>query len=326
MDIIQEVIRVLETEAEGLRAFTERVRQDSARTLEKAVQMLSASLQQGGKIVVTGLGKSGKIGQKTAATFCSTGSLAVYLHPTEGLHGDLGVVSEKDCVLAFSQTGNTEDILNLLPALRERGVKVIAVAGKAQSRLAQAADLWIDSSIPHEACPHQLAPTTSTTLALAIGDALAVALMQVRGFDEQSFARNHPGGALGRRLTLKVSDCMHSGSAVGTVTPDTSMEEVVHAATRSPLGGVLVTEGHRLAGLITDGDIRRALSHREKFFSLTAADVMTRQPITITTDQLATQALSQMENRERPLGILPVVNADGHWRGLVRIHDLVQLL
>ncbi len=326
MDIIQEVIRVLETEAEGLRAFTERVRQDSARTLEKAVQMLSASLQQGGKIVVTGLGKSGKIGQKTAATFCSTGSLAVYLHPTEGLHGDLGVVSEKDCVLAFSQTGNTEDILNLLPALRERGVKVIAVAGKAQSRLAQAADLWIDSSIPQEACPHQLAPTTSTTLALAIGDALAVALMQVRGFDEQSFARNHPGGALGRRLTLKVSDCMHSGSAVGTVTPNTSMEEVVHAATRSPLGGVLVTEGHRLAGLITDGDIRRALSHREKFFSLTAADVMTRQPITITTDQLATQALSQMENRERPLGILPVVNADGHWRGLVRIHDLVQLL
>ncbi len=317
---------MLETEAEGLRAFTERVRQDSTRTLEKAVQMLSMSLQQGGKIVVTGLGKSGKIGQKTAATFCSTGSLAVYLHPTEGLHGDLGVVSEKDCVLAFSQTGNTEDILNLLPALRERGVKVIAVAGKAQSRLAQAADLWIDSSIPQEACPHQLAPTTSTTLALAIGDALAVALMQVRGFDEQSFARNHPGGALGRRLTLKVSDCMHSGSSVGTVTPDTAMDEVVHAATRSPLGGVLVTEGLRLVGLITDGDIRRALSHREKFFSLKASDIMTRQPITVLADQLATQALSQMENRERPLGVLPVVNTEGHWRGLVRIHDLVQLL
>jgi arabinose-5-phosphate isomerase len=326
MDIIQEVIRVLETEAEGLRAFTERVRQDSARTLEKAVQLLSGTLQQGGKIVVTGLGKSGKIGQKTAATFCSTGSLAVYLHPTEGLHGDLGVVSEKDCVLAFSQTGNTEDILNLLPALRERGVKVIAVAGKAQSRLAQTADLWIDSSIPQEACPHQLAPTTSTTLALAIGDALAVALMQLRGFDEKSFAKNHPGGALGRRLTLKVSDCMHSGSAVGTVTPQTAMEEVVHAATRSPLGGVLVTEGPRLLGLITDGDIRRALSHREKFFDLKAADIMTHQPITVTTDQLATQALSQMENRERPLGVLPVVNAEGHWRGLVRIHDLVQLL
>lgn len=317
---------MLETETEGLRAFTERVRQDSARTLEKAVQLLSDSLSQGGKIVVTGLGKSGKIGQKTAATFCSTGSLAVYLHPTEGLHGDLGVVSEKDCVLAFSQTGNTEDILNLLPALRERGVKVIAVAGRAQSRLAQAADLWIDSSIPQEACPHQLAPTTSTTLALAIGDALAVALMQLRGFDEKSFARNHPGGALGRRLTLKVSDCMHSGTAVGTVFSDTSMEEVVHAATRSPLGGVLVTDGPRLAGLITDGDIRRALSHREKFFTLKAADIMTRQPITVTTDQLATLALSQMENRERPLGVLPVVNAEGHWRGLVRIHDLVQLL
>ncbi len=327
IDIQAEVLRVLQLEAEGIQACADRLRSGAtAPAFEKAVHLLADALGSGGKLVVTGLGKSGKVAQKIAATFCSTGSLAVFLHPTEGLHGDLGVVDPKDCVLAFSQTGNTDEVLRLVPTLRRLGVKLIGVAGNAQSQLAQQADVWLDSSIPQEACPHNLAPTTSTTLALAMGDALAVALMRLRGFDAEAFARNHPGGALGRRLTLTVADCMQRPELIGTVSRDASMDEVVVAATRSALGGVLVVDGPRLLGLITDGDIRRALSRREQFFQLKAAEIMTVQPITARADELAATALERMENRPRQLSVLPVVDPEGHWKGLVRIHDLVRLL
>ncbi len=328
IDVLSEAQRVLRLEADAILACSEKLRPGTSAGIafEKAVGLLDASLSQGGKIIVTGLGKSGKVAQKIAATLCSTGSFAVYLHPTEGLHGDLGVVASHDVLLALSQTGNTDELLQLLPSLKRLKVPVIAIAGHSQSRLAKTADVWIDSSIAQEACPHNLAPTTSTTLALALGDAMAVSLMGVRGFDAESFAKNHPGGTLGRRLSLTVADVMHSGSSVATLGPEASMDEVVVASTRARLGGVLIVEGPRLLGIITDGDIRRSLSHRERFFKLRAAEVMTVQPTTVSQEMMAFEALELMENRPQQINVLPVVDAAGHWKGWVRVHDLVRIL
>ena len=291
--------------------------------IRKALSLLQKSLQSGGKIIVTGIGKSGKVGQKIAATLCSTGSLAIYLHPTEGLHGDLGILTSNDVVLLFSYTGNTEELVKLLPSLKAMGVPLIGVGGNAQSKIALACDVWLDGHVEQEACPHNLAPTSSTTLALALGDALALALMQLRGFDAEAFAHNHPGGSLGKRLHLRVSDVMHQGDAISTVTSLASMDEVVMAATHRPLGGVLVVDGPKLLGIITEGDIRRALKHREKFFNLKASEVMTVKPITVRPDALAKAALELMENRPKQISVLPVVDEQGHWRGIVRVHDLI---
>lgn len=291
--------------------------------IQKALALMQVSLASGGKVVVTGVGKSGKVGQKVAATLCSTGSLAIFLHPTEGLHGDLGVLRSNDVVLLFSYTGNTEELVKLQPSIRALGVPVIGIGGNAQSKLAQQCDVWIDGFVEQEACPHNLAPTSSTTLALAMGDALAMALMQLRGFDANAFAHNHPGGSLGRRLSLRVADVMQKGDAVPTVNSSASMDEVVVAATQRPLGGVLVVEGIKLLGFITEGDIRRALKHREKFFELKARDVMTSRPVTVGPETMAKAALELMENRPKPINLLPVVDEKGSWRGIVRIHDLI---
>ena len=284
------------------------------------------TLDNRGKIVVTGVGKSGKVAQKTAATFSSTGSLAVFLHPTEGLHGDLGIVRPEDTVIALSQTGNTDELLRLIPSLKKMAVPIIGMGGNSHSQLARECAAWLDTSVEEEACPHDLAPTTSTTVALAVGDALAITLMQMRGFDRQAFARLHPGGALGRRLQLQVKDLMHSGSALATVPLDAGMKEVVLRSTEKKLGAALVVEGDRLAGIITDGDLRRALQHEERFFKMTAAEVMTVNPITVLESRLATFALETMENRSSQISVLPVVDETGHWKGLVRLHDLLKSL
>lgn len=320
-------IEALRIERDSLSRFLERSQDSKFRgSVEAAIQALELALSRGGKIVVTGVGKSGKVAGKIAATFSSTGSLAVYLHPTEGLHGDLGLVTEKDAVLALSYTGNTEELLRLLPSLKNRGVPVVAIIGNPRSQLSEQASVVIDGSVEKEACPINLAPTSSTTLALAIGDALAVALMKKRGFDAQAFARNHPGGGLGRKLTLTVADVMHAGPSVAILPPDATMEQVVQAATEKKLGAVLITGGRTLQGIITDGDIRRALSHKERFFGLRAKDIMTTQPSTVTSDRLAAEALQMMENRPSQISVLPVVNGAGEWLGLVRLHDLVKTL
>jgi arabinose-5-phosphate isomerase len=328
--VVEEVTRVLRMEGQAILRCADKLERpqgpadEAAReAIRGALILMQRSLESGGKIVVTGVGKSGKVGQKIAATLCSTGSLAIFLHPTEGLHGDLGVLSSKDVVLLFSYTGNTEELVRLMPSIRGKGVPVIGVGGNGQSRLAQSCDAWIDGFVEQEACPHNLAPTSSTTLALALGDALAMALMQLRGFDAEAFAHNHPGGSLGRRLSLRVSDVMHKGEAVPTVTSLASMDEVVVAATQRPLGGVLVVEGPRLLGIVTEGDLRRALKHREKFFDLKAHEVMTASPITVSPDMMASDALRLMEDRPKQISLLPVVDEQGHWRGIVRVHDLI---
>lgn len=325
-DISAKVLRVLTMEGQAILDSASRLKsKEGSATLEKALSTLKQALDHGGKIVVTGVGKSGKVGQKIAATLCSTGSLAVFLHPTEGLHGDLGVLGPHDAVLALSYTGNTEELLQLMPSIKRVGAKVIGIGGNARSRLSEQSDVWIDAAVEQEACPHNLAPTTSTTLALAIGDALAITLMEMRGFDQESFAQNHPGGSIGRKLNLRVADVMHSGDAVATVALDAPMDTVVLALTQKPLGAALVVAGSQLAGIITEGDIRRALKHRERFFALKASDVMTAKPVTVTSETLAKGALELMENRPSQIYVLPVVDDRGQWKGLLRLHDLARL-
>ena len=325
VDIVAEVDRVLRMEGDAILKCSERLKLKPAQeAIKKAISSFSLALGQGGKIVVLGVGKSGKIAQKTVATLCSTGSLAVFLHPTEGLHGDLGLVSPKDAVLVFSYTGNTDEIIRLMPSLKSLRVSVVGIGGNPGSKLAALCDVWIDGAVDQEACPHNLAPTTSTTLALALGDALAMALMRVRGFNAQDFAQNHPGGSLGKRLNLKVEDVMQSGTAVATLGESASMDEVILALTEKKLGAVLIVDGTKLCGIITEGDLRRALQHRERFFQMKAAAVMTAKPITIRSDQMAQEALDLMENRPSQISVLPVVDSAGHWKGLIRLHDLAK--
>ncbi len=325
--IVEEVHRTLRLEGEAILATAEGLEDRDglpARSWVQAVRLLSASLEKGGKIVVTGIGKSGKIAGKIAATFASTGSHATYLHPTEGLHGDIGFVGPKDAILALSYTGNTEELLRILPAFKALKTPIVAITGNLRSHLAQESDAVIDASVANEACPHKLAPTTSTTLALAIGDALAVALMRLRGFDALSFARNHPGGSIGRKLNLTVGDCMQKGESIGVVSEDTAMDQVVIVSSQKRLGAVLVVREKKLLGLITDGDIRKSLSHRERFFHLRASEVMTPLPITGTPEMPARDALALMENRSSQISVLPIVDRDGNWTGLLRLHDLLQ--
>jgi len=325
IEILSEVKRVLELEAGAILRCAERLSlEKSAEQFQKAIQLFQDSLSRKGKIVVTGVGKSGKIAQKIAATFSSTGSFSVFLHPTEGLHGDLGVVQPGDTVLALSYTGNTDEIVRLVPSLKSLRIPIVGMGGNSDSQLAQKCDAWIDASVEQEACPHNLAPTTSTTLSLALGDALAVTLMQIRGFDAKAFAQNHPGGSLGKRLQLTVSDLMQQGDQVALVSPQSSMDEVIIKSTQKKLGAALVVEGTKLVGIITDGDIRRALQLKEKFFTLKAADVMTQTPVTVQPEMMAEEALHIMENRPSQISVLPVADAAGNWLGVVRLHDLVR--
>ncbi|MBC7386852.1 MAG: KpsF/GutQ family sugar-phosphate isomerase [Cryobacterium sp.] len=327
LEILEELRRTLSLEGEAILATVREIDSldsEKAKAWLRAMKLLHEALERGGKVVVTGVGKSGKIAQKIAATLASTGSEATYLHPTEGLHGDLGFVGKKDVILALSYTGNTEEILRILPAFQALKTPIIAITGNSKSHLAAGADAVIDASVSVEACPHNLAPTTSTTLALAIGDALAIGLMKVRGFNAENFAVNHPGGSLGRKLNLTVDACMQKGDAVGIVSEDTKMDEVVVIATQKRSGAVLVVRGKLLVGLITDGDIRKSLTLKERFFQLQAAEVMTKNPVTATPEMPARDAIALMENRKSQINVLPVIDRHGNWIGLLRLHDLLQ--
>lgn len=327
--MMDSILQVLELERDQISRCIQILQKNGpeAQAIQKAVLQIETTLQNKGKVIVTGLGKSGKVGQKIAATLASTGTAAIFLHPTEGLHGDLGVASSGDCLWALSYGGSTEEVLRLLPSLKAREVTVIGMGGNLGSPLARQCDVWIDSSVTQEACPHNLAPTTSTTLALALGDAIAITLMQRRDFDVEKFAHNHPGGSLGRRLTIKIEDIMHKRDDVGSVFPNASMEEVVVAATEANLGGVIVQNSQgELQGIIVEGDIRRALNKKQQFFDLTAQDIMTASPVTVRSSQLASEALQLMENRKGAISVLPVVDEKNRWCGLVRVHDIAQLI
>jgi arabinose-5-phosphate isomerase len=324
----KEFCRVLKVESQAIQESLQRFEADPsrARSVEQVLQLMLERTRSGGKVFVVGVGKSGKIAAKFAATLSSTGTPAMYLHPTEAMHGDIGILTSQDVVFAISYGGNTDELVSLLPYFDSRGIPMIGLGGNPQSRLGEKSRYWIDASVSEEACPHNLAPTTSTTLALALTDAIAVALMELRGFTAQDFAKNHPGGSLGRRLQLRVSDLMHALPKVPVATPEATMDEILKLSTQYKLGAVLVLDQARLLGIITDGDIRRSLSHRERFFTLLARDIMTPKPISVGPMVLAYDALRKMEERESQINVLPVVNDQGHALGLLRIHDLVQTL
>jgi arabinose-5-phosphate isomerase len=323
-NIAENVVRI---EAEALRALADRIAGPMAGDFERAVELLYACT---GRVVVTGMGKSGLIARKLAATLSSTGTPALYLHPAEALHGDLGMIARGDAVVAMSASGETDEILQLLATVKRLGSPLItltcddlytpAAAQRRRSTLAQAADVALDCSVAAEACSFGLAPTASTTTMLALGDALAVALSQKRGFKEEDFANLHPGGKLGKRLT-RVSALMHGGDALPSVTPQTSISHVIYEMSRKGLGMTTVVIEGKLVGLISDGDLRRLLErHGKEVFDLTAGQCMTRDPRSIGPDAFAIAALDVMEQKK--ITSLPVVDGDGRLLGVLHLHDL----
>ena len=310
---------VLENEAGALAAVAARLDHH----WNEAVELL---LGHQGKVVVSGIGKSGHVGQKIAATLASTGTPAVFLHAAEAVHGDLGIYTPGDPSILISKSGSTAELLRLIPILRQFRSPLIAIVGNLNSPMAKKADVVLDARVDREADPLNLAPTCSTTVALALGDALAVALMQARRFTDQDFARYHPAGQLGRNLWLKVADVMHQDEAVAWVKPETPLRQVIIAMSQHPLGAACVVDQDRLLlGIITDGDLRRVLLTHEDIRGLEAAQCMTRQPTTIGPQASLKEATRLMEDRTSQISVLPVVDPlSQRCLGLIRIHDIYQ--
>jgi len=316
--IVQEAKRVIQVEADALKALAERIDGE----FERAVEMILSSR---GRVVVSGMGKSGLVGQKIASTMASTGTPAFFLHPAEGIHGDLGMIMKGDVVIGVSNSGETEELLRILPVIKRLGARLIAMTGNPASTLGRAGDVVLDISVKEEACPLGLAPTASTTATLAMGDALAVALLVQRGFSAEDFALFHPGGSLGKKLLLTVADFMHSGDAMPLVKEETPMREALFVITAKKLGasGVVDAEG-RLVGVITDGDLRRALERGSDIINQPAGALMTRNPKRIKGMELAAKALQQME--EFSITSLFVFEDDTSDIpiGIIHLHDLLK--
>jgi arabinose-5-phosphate isomerase len=314
--IHRELKRVLQLEAKTLARLRSAVNGDYSR----AVRLLAACK---GKVLVTGVGKSGLVGQKIAATLSSTGMPSVFLDPTEALHGGLGLVQKGDVVLAIGKSGESDELNALLPRLKALGTSLIAVTANAKSTLAKASAITLMTPVEVEACPHNLAPTCSTTAALAVGDALAVSLMKVRGFTRESFAQNHPGGRIGKRLTLTVEDIMRAGEDNPVARVDSSVTSMLLEMSRKRAGAVNVVDAKgRLVGLITDFDIRRSLEKGLDLRKLTVRKLMNSKPTTVTPTTLAARAVEIMENRTNPFNVLPVVGPGRRSVGMIQIHDL----
>jgi arabinose-5-phosphate isomerase len=308
---------VLETEAQAITSLVDRLG-------DAFLRAHALILSSRGRVVVTGMGKSGHVGGKIASTLASTGTPAFFMHPGEASHGDLGMITAQDIVIAISNSGESEEILRILPLIKRRGAKVIAVTGRPQSTLAREADVHLDAAVEKEACPLNLAPTASTTAALALGDALAVALLDARGFGSSDYAMHHPGGTLGRKLLLHVSDVMHTGEKLPRVGLGATLKEAILEISRKGLGmTAIVSEDGRLAGLFTDGDLRRTLEKHEDLRGLKVAQVMTRNPKTIGPARLAAEA-AQMMQTHHVSGRLLVVDEAGRLVGAVHVDDLLR--
>ena len=313
-----QVVELLKLEAEAIERASNRL---DKKSVISAIEILSCCQS---KVIVTGVGKSGVIAQKIAQTLTSTGTVAVFVHPSDALHGSLGVIAKGDIVIALSNSGETDEIILLLPTLKNRGIKLISIVGNLNSTLARQSDVVLDASVDKEACPHNLAPTTSTTVALAIGDAVAMTVMQAKNLSAEDFAANHPAGRLGKRLTLKVKNLMHESPNVSN---DANWLEVVRAISNYSLGAVnIVDENENLIGIVTDGDLRRTIEKTapENLSSLNAAEMMTKNPVTAAPEMLAFDALKLMENRPSQISVLPVVDENGMCVGLLRLHDIVR--
>jgi arabinose-5-phosphate isomerase len=314
-DAIKVGRRVLEMEAEAVRAVAERLDERFARAVTLVAECR-------GRVVVTGMGKSGLVGKKLAATLAATGTPALFLHPAEGMHGDLGMLAPGDVVVALSNSGETQELLALVPAIKRLALPLVVVAGRPGSRLAQHGDVVLDASVREEACPMNLTPTSSAAAALALGDALAIAVLTRRGFGPDDFAHLHPGGAIGRRL-VRVEELMHRGAEVPTVPADASVGTVVREMSAKRLGATAVVDGAgRLVGIVTDGDLRRAMEHGGGRLPGTAAELMTRTPRTVGRGELAVTALALMERHS--ITQLLIVDPDGRPDGILHLHDLLR--
>ena len=311
---------LVRTEAAALEALANRLENSMAPAFEHAVDLLLRCGESGGRVVVTGMGKSGIIAQKIAATLSSTGSPSLFMHPAEAAHGDLGVLLPGDVVIALSASGETEEILRLLPTLKRKGDSLISFCCELQSTLAQASDIALDCGVEREACGLNLAPTASTTAMLALGDALAIAVSLRKGFRAEDFADLHPGGKLGKKLAF-VRDLMHTGEAIPAVAPETSMTDVIYEMSRKKLGITTVQAEGKLLGIISDGDLRRLLEREGgAALSRTAGQAMHRTPRTIAATELAARALAVLE--EKKITSLVVVDAAGMVEGVLHLHDL----
>lgn len=315
-DVIEIGKRVIRIEASAVAELEKRIDEN----FSKIVELI---LNSKGRVIVTGIGKSGIIARKIVATMNSTGTPALYLHPVDAIHGDLGVVRKEDVVICISKSGDTVEVLRLIPILKRIGVPIISMVGNLNSQLARLSDYVLNVAVKEEACPYNLAPTSSTTATLAMGDALAIALLEKRNFTKENFALFHPGGNLGKRLLLKVEELMVSGNEVPKVHISTPMKETIIEMTSKRLGATCVIDDNgKLVGIITDGDLRRLLHRTENVFSLTAGEVMTKNPKTIKKDALAVTALQQMETYN--ITQLVVIDDEKIPIGMIHIHDLVK--
>ena len=319
MDILGEIRRVISLEAETL----VRLHDDVDESFECAVNIL---LECKGKIVVTGIGKSGFIAQKIASTLISTGTQAVFLHAADALHGEIGIVGANDVVIALSKSGESDEVNVLIPVFQRLGNQIVAITSEEHSTLARNATVVLLTAIEKEACPLNAAPTCSSTAALVVGDALALCLMQLRGFGATEFALHHPGGQIGKRLLLSVKDIMRHGSANPVVPVSATVSDMLCEMTEKRAGAVsIVEEGGRLAGLVTDFDVRRLLESGTNVLTLRVVEIMNRTPITISPETKAQTALEFMEKREKPILVLPVVDDEKRAVGMVHLHDIVGL-
>lgn len=316
-EIIEQARKILKIEADAINALIDRIDDN----LVRAVDIIYSCT---GRVVVTGMGKSGLIGKKIAATFASTGTPALFLHSAEGGHGDIGMVTKGDVVVALSNSGETDEIIKILPILKRLDIKLVALTGDSKSTLAKLSDVVLDTSVREEACPMGLVPTASTTAALAMGDVLAITVLNKRGFKEEDFAFFHPGGNLGRRLLLTAGELMHTGDSIPVVNLKTLMKDAILEISSKRLGmTTVVNASSKLAGIVTDGDLRRGLEKwGEGFFSLKAEDVMTHNPNTIIIDTLAVKAISIMEKHS--ISSLIVLASNGEAEGIVHLHDLLK--
>ena len=317
--IKEKAIETLNIEAAAVQKLTERVDDE----FEAAVRSI---LDCEARVIVTGMGKSGHVGRKIAATLASTGTPSFFLHPAEAFHGDLGMVTENDIVIAISNSGETSEIVNILPIIRRIGASIIALCGRRESQLGHFADYFIDVSVEREACPLGLAPTASTTATLAMGDAIAMALMSCRNFTSQDFALFHPGGALGRRLLLTVKNVMHTGEDNPLIHVGKTAKDALFVMTDKGLGAASVIDDEgKFCGLITDGIIRRALAKDNDFLDEAVESIMFRDPLTIAPEKMAAQALHVMEaHKPRPVTVLPVIDAENRPIGMVHLTDLLR--
>ena len=312
-EILDIARRTLQTEVEGISGLISKLNNDFS-------VIIGHLLALNGRVVITGIGKSAIIAQKIVATFNSTGTPAIFMHAADAIHGDLGIIQEKDLIICISKSGNTSEIKILVPFIKQSGNLLIAMVGDLNSYLAQQADFILDTSIEKEACPHNLAPTTSTIAQLAMGDALAVCLLECREFSTKDFAKYHPGGSLGKRLYLKVKD-LYINNEKPQITPDANIKNVIVEITKNRLGAIAIVESNKLVGIITDGDIRRMMEKYDTIEGLKAHEIMGKSPRTIESEQLAVDALEMM--RANNITQL-IVSNNGIYKGIVHLHDLLR--